>query len=317
MNKSNMTKAEMLRKRIGQLAKYHDTGEGRTLEELKRSTEVLRGQESLRLRTFCTNTRMVPARDLDNEYGRLLFEGRLDLIALDYTNRLHDKPETMSAEATMAAVAQDIFELRWGPTSVPLYNLLGLLSQIVPERRLEYMELAEFYIKFHVPVNGKDMSGTTALSHCFSTKPSFDLEYAQMLYDAGGDVNNRNRYGATVAHEIVVVYDPSDRIIVEKATQSLEWFLTHGGSVDIADGDGVTPRTICDTLKGAIPAFKRLVEREDERRKLEGLSRCYLCGTNEGKLLSCGKCKKAKYCSPQLRGCQKWDWPRHKKECKA
>jgi hypothetical protein len=119
------------------------------------------------------------------------------------------------------------------------------------------------------------MSGTTALSHCFSTKPSFDLEYAQMLYDAGGDINNRNRYGA---------YDPSDWIIVEKATKSLECFLTHGGSVDIADGDGITPRTLCDKLKGRIPAFKKLVEQEDEKSKLKALSRCYLCGTDKGKL---------------------------------
>lgn len=287
----------------------------RTLEELKQSTEILRGQESMRLRTFCSNTLMIPARDLDDDYGHFLLQGSLEFILLDYTKRLDEKPDTMSADAKMAAVAQDLSEIRWGPTAVPLYNVLGLLSQIVPELRSEYIRIAEFYIKFNVPVNGKDLSGTTALSHSFSTKRSFDLEYAQILYDAGGDINNRNRYGAVVAHEIVLVYDPSDRTVVAKATKSLEWFLTHGGSVDIADGDGITPRSICDKLQRPIPAFKKLVEQEDERRKLKGPSRCLLCGTDQGKLLSCGKCKKAKYCSPQLRGCQKWDWPRHKKQC--
>lgn len=258
---------------------------------------------------------MIPARDLHDDYGRFLLQGSLDFIVVDYAKRLREKPETMSADEKMLAVAQELAELCWGPTAVPLYNVLGLLSQIVPECRSEYIKIAEFYTKINVPVNGKDMSGTTALSHCFSTKPSFDLEYAQILYDAGGDINNRNRYGSTVAHEIVVVYDPSDQTVVERATKSLEWFLTHGGSVDIADGDGITPRSLCNKLKG-IPAFKKLVEREDEKRKLKGPSHCcLLCGTDEGKLLSCGKCKKAKYCSPQLRGCQKWDWPRHKKEC--
>lgn len=268
----------------------------------------------MRLRTFCFNSCMVPARDLDDEYGRLLLEGRLEPILLDYMKRWDAKPETMSADEKTDAIGQDLFKLRWGPTAVPLYNVLGLLSQLVPGHRSEYIKLAEFFIKFKVPVNGKDMSGTTALSHCFSTKPSFDLEYAQILYDAGGDINNRNRYGATVAHEILLIYDPSDRVVIGKATKSFEWYLTHGGSADIADGDGITPRLLCDKVH--IPALKKLVEREDERRRrLKGSSHCYLCGTDEGKLLSCGKCKKAKYCSPQLRGCQKWDWPRHKKEC--
>ena len=65
------------------------------------------------------------------------------------------------------------------------------------------MLIAEFYTKASVPVNGKDMSGTTALSPCFkfSTKPTFDFEYAQILFDAGGDINDRNRYGSIVAHE--------------------------------------------------------------------------------------------------------------------
>jgi hypothetical protein len=84
------------------------------------------------------------------------------------------------------------------------------------------------------------MLGTTALSHCFSTKPTFDFEYAQILFDAGGNINNRNRYGVIVAHEIMLVYDPSYQIIrvVKKATISLKWFLTYRGSIDIADGDG-------------------------------------------------------------------------------
>ena len=43
---------------------------------LKRSIEILRGQKSMRLRTFCSNTLMMPARDL----GRFLLHGHLDFI---------------------------------------------------------------------------------------------------------------------------------------------------------------------------------------------------------------------------------------------
>ncbi|KAF8149078.1 hypothetical protein B0H34DRAFT_734747 [Crassisporium funariophilum] len=316
MNKSDMTKAEMLRKRFSQLAKYNDTGAGRSLEELKKSTGVLKGQESARLRTFCSNTRMNPGEHLD-AFGELIMQGSLQLVLMDNQVRLTEKPKDLSMEAKKMAVAEDYDKIRWGPTSVPIYNLLGLLSQIIPPLRKEYLSIAKFFIAFGVPVRGTDLSGTTALSHCFSTKPSFDLEYAQMLSDAGGDVNNRNRYGGIVAHEIVQVYDPSDPVIVDKATKSLQWFLEHGGSVDIADGDGMTPRFMIERLKKAIPAFSALVRKEDVKRKLKGSLCCSLCGRDEGKLLACSKCKKAKYCSPQVRGCQKWDWPKHKKECQS
>ena len=87
-----------------------------------------------------------------------------------------------------------------------------LLSQIVPEHRLQNFAPR---VLVSAPVNGKDMSesGTTALSHCFTTKPTYDLEYAQILFhmDAGEDINNRNtcRYCVFVAHEIMLVYDPT------------------------------------------------------------------------------------------------------------
>ncbi|KDR78544.1 hypothetical protein GALMADRAFT_243958 [Galerina marginata CBS 339.88] len=316
MNKSNMTRTEMLKKRMGQLAKLHDTGEGRPLEELMKSKEVLRGQESLRLRRFCTSNCMEPQRDLDT-LGKLLLTGNQDAVFLDYTARLAEKSKTMELEAAIEAVAQEYASMRWGPTEAPIFNLLGLFMQIVPSRRTNYLGFSEFLIGTRVPVDGKDLSGTAALSHTFSTKPSFDLEYAQMLYDAGGDVNTRNRYGATVAHEIVQVYDPSDPEVVRKSTKALEWFLSHGGSLDIADGDGMTPRFMCERMGSVLIGLKRLVEKEDERRRQNGDLTCSLCGRDEGKLLSCGRCKKAKYCDPGSRACQKLDWPRHKKGCKA
>jgi hypothetical protein len=45
-----------------------------------------------------------------------------------------------------------------------------------------------------VPVNAPDLSGTLTISHAISTKPGLDTGYGQLLFDAGGDLNNRNRY---------------------------------------------------------------------------------------------------------------------------
>ncbi|KAF8885876.1 hypothetical protein CPB84DRAFT_1816775 [Gymnopilus junonius] len=284
------------------ISRLHATGEGRSLEELKKTNDVLQGQESLRLRMFFTNNCMEPFRDLDR-LGLLLFAADKDAVKLDYATRLNEKKKTLGHDESIRAAAQEYAAMRWGPTEVPIYNLLGLFTMICPAQRATYLDFARFFIEKNVPVDGKDLSGSPALTHVFSTKPAFDLEYAQILYDAGGDVNTRNRYGGIVAHEI--------------ATQALQWFLSHGGNLDIADGDGMTPRFMCERQNATVPALKRLAHQEDERRKLKGDLRCALCGRDGVTLLKCGRCKKAKYCDPKTLACQKLDWPNHKKTCKA
>jgi hypothetical protein len=62
-----------------------------------------------------------------------------------------------------------------------VYHDLGLLSHLVSKLRSEYIKIAEFYTGVEVLVDGKDVSGTTALLHCFSTTPRFDLKYSQIL----------------------------------------------------------------------------------------------------------------------------------------
>ena len=290
----------------------------RTLEELKTTKEVLKGQESQRLRTFCTSDCMEPQRDLD-AFGRLLMTGTLDELVVDYAARMDIKVKSgMEPEGATQAIANDLYSLRWGPTDTPIFNLLGLFTLIIPDLRPKYISFANFFINAEVPVDGRDLSGSTALSHCYSTKPGFDLEYAELLYKAGADVNNRNRYGATTGHEIVQVYNRSDLASVQKATRALEWFLSHGGNADIADGDGISPRYICKAIK--VPQLLAAIEKEDTRRALKGNTCCSLCGLvpiADEKLLMCGKCKKGRYCNPKLRACQKLDWPKHKKGCKT
>ncbi|KAG6917854.1 hypothetical protein DXG01_000759 [Tephrocybe rancida] len=186
---------------------------------------------------------------------------------------------------------------------------------IFPNKRSDYLEIARYLIDTaKVPVNGADVSGTTALSHCFSTKPGFDFEYAQMLYDAGGDVNNRNCYGCTVAQEICQVYTMNGPDAARRAAKSFKWFLAHGGNVDIEDTDGYTVRNI---VAKSSKELRVALDQEDKRRTAKGDECCKFCGREDIKLMRCGRCKKDVYCQPPGRNCQKADWPRHKKECKA
>jgi hypothetical protein len=181
----------------------------RPLSELLKTNEILKGVESQRLRTFCTSECMEPGRDLD-AYGISLAKGELAQVEADFARRVARhaaiSPESPVAGPSIteppvkltpeAATAQELYGLTWGPTRVPIYGLLGLMRIIYPERGAMHLTVARWLIETaKVPVNAPDLSGTLAVSHAISTKPALDTEYAQLLFDAGGDLNNRNRYG--------------------------------------------------------------------------------------------------------------------------
>lgn len=162
---------------------------------MKRSTEVLRGEESLRLSTFCSNTHMMSTCDLDDEYGRFFISRDVSIVfLLDYTKCVYDEPETLSADAKMVVIAQDLFELRWGPTLVPLYDepwvCFHRQCQNVDKTTLSLQDSTSSLSKS--PSMDRHYSAFVLFLDQ-TTKPSVDLEYAQMLYDADGDINNRNR----------------------------------------------------------------------------------------------------------------------------
>ncbi|KAJ6566510.1 hypothetical protein B0H19DRAFT_1138025 [Mycena capillaripes] len=314
-------------------AQHHGTG-GRPLSELVKTQEILKGAESQRLRSFFTSNCMEPSRDLD-EYGTYLAMGDLALVKADFTHRVarHSDatmvPETPASGPSTGeiavqlspegAAAQELYALTWGPTRVPVYGLLGLMRLIYPHRAAQHFAVARFLIDTaKVPVDGPDLSGTLALSHAISTKPAVDLEYAQLLYDAGGDVNNRNRYGGTAAHEITQIWTPNDKAVVARATETLKWFLDHHGSVDIADSDGMAVRYMASRTKRIVPGLSTFIAASDRERKAraDGDGCCALCGRAADEAMKrCGRCKVARYCAPDVRACQKIDWPHHKKGC--
>ncbi|KAJ7108915.1 hypothetical protein C8R43DRAFT_1091818 [Mycena crocata] len=277
-----------------------------------KTKEILKGAEAQRLRTFSTSNRMRPSRDLD-DYGLLLAAGDVNQVRADFERRVVEHAARISSNAAAgrnvgtevaeAAAADEIYTLRWGPTVVSIFQLLGLLRLIYPERAAAHLQVARFLIyTAKVPVDGTDLSGTQPLSHAFSTKPAADFEYAQVLFDAGGDVNERDRYGGTVAHEIIKVWTPQDKAVVAKATLAMKWYTL--------------------SRVKTVPGLRKLIDVSDRERKARAAKDdgcCALCGrereTGDPALQRCGRCKVARYCPPGVRACQKLDWPHHKKSC--
>lgn len=159
---------------------------------------------------------MIPGRDLKDPYGRLfqnadlpqfksLFEARVKALS-------NDRP----------AAVQELFDTKWGPTKIPLYNVLLSFTVMVPSHRPKYFALLKWLAQdAKVPVDGTDLSGTPALMHSISTKPYLDLEFAQLMVDGGADINHRNRFGSNAAHDLVKVYS-FDAGTLEKSGNALK-----------------------------------------------------------------------------------------------
>ncbi|KAL0573866.1 hypothetical protein V5O48_008083 [Marasmius crinis-equi] len=305
---------------LGNLVGYHSSG--RSLEELKESNDILSGGESQRLRSYCTSQVMDPNDDLD-PFGKLAFWGRTESVKADIEVRLRNY-ESLPREAQLERVAQEISNLRYGPNRTPIMNCILQARFLVPERRQEQLETARYILDTFAPVASKvdivdtpDLAGTTALSHAISTKPTFDPEFAQVLWEAGANINKRNRYGATPAHEFCMIWKPQDRAIVNLARQALEWFLSHGGNPDIADGDGMKPSSMILRISVIERGMQTILNDHQAKRKQrekEPKGACLACGEENKKLMQCSRCQTARYCSPP-RKCQVADWPCHKKAC--
>lgn len=261
---------------------------------------------------------MEPERDLLDTLGRALLMGDLESVKADVVARVESlqlENPALSTDDARAEAAERVGALQWGPTKVPVFNVLLLASLIIPELRAAHLTLTRWLAAPRpggagVPVDGRDLSGTTALAHSISTKPALDEEFAQVLYDAGADINARNRYGAGPAHEFVMIWS-ADAAAGARACQALKWFLAHGGNMWVTDNDGVSPWQVVRNSQRArrIPAAVHLAEIMDvehERRRAARGKCCEFCGRADAeKLLVCGRCKNARYCAPPARSCQK------------
>ncbi|MCJ1245462.1 hypothetical protein MMC30_002666 [Trapelia coarctata] len=195
----------------------------RTLEELKNGTDILSGADSQALRVFCTSEVLTPIRDFNDEYGRRIVNRRLEPFQAHFQFRV----EALSGDT--AAAAHELSALKWGPTKQPIFTVVLMFLYLNPPARSTYIAIAEWLIKSAmVPVDSADLSGTTAMMHAISTKPYLDTTIAQILFDAGSQINHRNRYGATAAHEIVIVRQ-LDSETKRRAVEALQWFIAHGG----------------------------------------------------------------------------------------
>lgn len=267
---------------------------------------ILSGVTSTRLRAYCTSQVWQPT-DLD-EYAALLQTGSISAVQTDWKSRV--------AAGDAESARNELSQIAYGPTKVPLFNYLLQLTVLKPARRSEYVSIVRYLaLEAKVPVDSYDLSGTTTFMYAISTKPYWDSEIGNIMIEAGANVNHQNRYGCTAGHEIAMArdYSPKGK---KMTTDALRFFIEKGGDINIADGDRVTARQIAETVLHHLPELKPLLTGAQISGSGSVTRTCAACSKEESgrdtRLKSCAKCHTTLYCS---RECQKNDWKKHKKVC--
>lgn len=107
-------------------------------------------------------------------------------------------------------------------------------------------------------VDSVDMSGTTAFMESISTKPYWDPDFADIILEAGANINHRNRYGCVAGHDIAMAsdYSPAGK---KKTVDALKYFIEKGGDINIADGDGITAKRLGMSTQRLISSIGDLI----------------------------------------------------------
>ena len=146
----------------------------------------------------------------------------------------------------------------------------------------------EFLLSHGCPPDVEDITGLTALSHATTHVAMSRQDLARMLLKAGADVNHRDRYGAP----------PIMNTFQTNNTASIDTLMEFGADLDIADADGIIPRTLFVSCGPQVAATvnKWIRKRSGEDAPMDE-NVCQKCRSPGKGLKLCSKCKSAKYCT--------------------
>lgn len=161
--------------------------------------------------------------------------------------------------------------------------MTGFQSGIAP-----HAAVIEYLVSQGAPVDLPDIGGLTALHHVAMNNVVGGVIKALLL--GGADSNTRDRYGQTPIHGA----------IMNNQIEAINFCLAFGGDLDIADGDGIAPRSMLRYASPGLHAIvqKHLRKREGKEAPMENKGTCAACG-KEGSKSQCSRCRVVRYCSSQ------------------
>jgi hypothetical protein len=154
---------------------------------------------------------------------------------------------------------------------------------------MRHLDILGYLISSGAPPDIPDISGHTALHHA-CTPPVGHAKITKVLLEKGANVNAQNRYGEV---PIFFPFQGGDVTLVDI-------LMEHGADLDIADGNGDSPRKMCLTFGAEVTAA---VQRWERKRKGEVApweeKRCEHCKNKGNGLKRCARCRLVRYCSTE------------------
>jgi hypothetical protein len=164
----------------------------------------------------------------------------------------------------------------------------------------EYIKSLKLLIENKANINAKDFAGYSTIMHCFTCYGnSLTKKLAEILLQAGANINAQNRIGATA------LFEPT----MSGNRDHCEWLLNHGADPTITEfSEKVSPFTLSRPYISISSMYSNFVT---NIKKVE-TSKCAICEHVSTK--RCARCLKTYYCS---KDCQVAHWQSHRANCKS
>ncbi|KAF7290580.1 hypothetical protein MIND_01298100 [Mycena indigotica] len=186
--------------------------------------------------------------------------------------------------------------------------IFGVQAVVGPPGSQDYVGVLQFLFSKGLPVDIADITGFTALDHACMAQQSLE-DLARVLLVNGADPNHQDRYGASIETAIFGAMQHNH-------VGTVDALMEYGADIDLKDADDCSPRDCFGScgpqITATITKWIRKRSGEEAPREVKGCDYCGKPWSEESPLKNCGRCRIARYCSPQ---CQKNSWPKHKKTC--
>ena len=178
-----------------------------------------------------------------------------------------------------------------------------------PDMKKDHLKIFIKLLSLKCDINVRDVAGYTPLHYCCNGYGNeVTKKMAELLLNAGADINARNRFGNTPLQEVSLVlqYD------------FITFLLDKGADPYIKDNDGCSPAGSAHFNPKLMDLFRSKYSKDVKTSRVENTEaskeKCGNCEEKKKDRKKCTGCFHIWYCN---RECQLQHWDKHKSDCKV